>query len=78
HTAKAAGKLSLGDFLVGDQRLEVLDAAVGERHDAAFVLGAVDSDQPIFHIHAESENSNLIFGLIEFLGDQSDGSHRMD
>ena len=78
HTAKAAWMLSLGDFLVCDERLEVLDAVVGERHDAAFVLGAVDPDQPVFRIHAESEIGNLIFGLIEFLGDQSDGSNRMD
>ena len=38
HTARTAGRLRFGDFLVSYERFEVLDAVGGEGHNAVFVL----------------------------------------
>lgn len=65
-------------MLVSDERFEVLDTVVGEGHDAVFVLGAVNSDQAIFRIHAEREIGDLVFGFVELAGDEADSSHGMD
>lgn len=74
---RGSQQASFGDFLVGDERLEVLNAGGGEGHNAAFVFWSADPYQAVFRIHAERQISDFAFDFVEVLGDEVDGSNGM-
>ena len=64
-------------FVHFDQLDEVLDAEVGERHDAVF-SDPVDPDDPILDFHFIGDVRQPVFAFAEVLGDAMDGGDVMD
>ena len=64
-------------FVHFDQLDEVLDAEVGERHDAVF-SDPLDPDHPILDFHFIGDVRQPVFAFAEVLGDTMDGGDMMD
>ena len=64
-------------FVHFDQLDEVLDAEVGERHDAVF-SDPVDPDDPILDFHFIGDVCQPVFVFAKVLGDAMDGGDVMD
>ena len=64
-------------FVHLDELDQVLDAEVGERHDAVF-SNAIDPDAAVLGVHFAGDVGQPVFVFAEVLGDEIDGGDVME